>query len=88
MKLFFYPNTTEDRYLPKIKSAIGQLEAEGWIVTVHGKGCFVSGIPQYAVDQHNDRLTAFDRAVAALLQNGTTREELITRLQKEGFLND
>ena len=61
-----------------------QLEAEGWIVTVPGKGCFVSGIPQYALDKHDDLLTAFDRAVAALLQNGTTREELITRLQKEG----
>ena len=30
MKLFFYPNTTEARYLPKIKSAISQLEAKGW----------------------------------------------------------
>lgn len=30
MKLFFYPNTTEDRYLPKIKSAIHQLEDKGW----------------------------------------------------------
>ena len=34
MKLFFYPNTGEDRYLPKIKSAISQLEAKGWECSV------------------------------------------------------
>ena len=79
-ELTINPNTIQRSYR--------QLEAEGWIVTVHGKGCFVSGVPQYAMDQHNDLLTAFDRAVAALLQNGTTREELITRLQKEGFEHD
>ena len=79
-ELSINPNTIQRSYR--------QLEAEGWIATVHGKGCFVSGVPQYALDQHNDLLTAFDRAVAALLQNGTTREELITRLQKEGFTHD
>ena len=76
-ELSINPNTIQRSYR--------QLEAEGWIVTVPGKGCFVSGVPQYAIDQHSDLLTAFDRAVAALLQNGTTREELIARLQKEGF---
>ena len=79
-ELSINPNTIQRSYR--------QLEAEGWIVTIPGKGCFVSGIPQYALDKHDDLLTAFDRAVAALLQNGTTREELITRLQKEGFTND
>ena len=79
-QLSINPNTIQRSYR--------QLEAEGWIVTVHGKGCFVSGVPQYALDKNNDLLTAFDRAVAALLQNGTTREELITRLQKEGFTHD
>ena len=80
LELSINPNTIQRSYR--------QLEAEGWIVTVHGKGCFVSGVPQYALDKNNDLLTAFDRAVAALLQNGTTREELITRLQKEGFTHD
>ena len=79
-ELSINPNTIQRSYR--------QLEAEGWIVTVHGKGCFVSGVPQYTQDKHDDLLTAFARAVAALLQNGTTREELITRLQKEGFSND
>ena len=80
VQLSINPNTIQRSYR--------LLEAEGWIATVHGKGCFVSGVPQYALDQHNDLLTAFDRAVAALLQNGTPREELITRLQKEGFTHD
>ena len=79
-ELSINPNTIQRSYR--------QLEAEGWIVTVPGKGCFVSGVPQYALDKHSELLTAFDRAVAALLQNGTTREELITRLQKEGYFND
>ena len=77
-ELSINPNTIQRSYR--------QLEAEGWIATVHGKGCFVSGIPQSV--QNQDLLAAFDRAVAALLQKGTTREELITRLQKEGFTHD
>ncbi|MBR4421886.1 MAG: NAD(+)/NADH kinase, partial [Erysipelotrichaceae bacterium] len=30
MKLFFYPNTSEDRYLPKTMNAIAVLEAKGY----------------------------------------------------------
>ena len=76
VQLSINPNTIQRSYR--------QLEAEGWIATVPGKGCFVCGIPQYAIDRKQELLTAFDRAVVELVSYGVSREELITRLQKEG----
>ena len=75
VQLSINPNTIQRSYR--------QLEAEGWIATVPGKGCFVCGIPQYAIDKKQELLTAFDRAVVELVAGGVTREELIARLQKE-----
>ena len=75
VQLSINPNTIQRSYR--------QLEAEGWIATVPGKGCFVCGIPQYAIDKKSELLTAFDRAVVELVTAGVTREELIARLQKE-----
>ena len=60
-----------------------QLEALGWITTVPGKGCFVSGLPEYAMEEQKELLRAFDTAAAALLQRGITRQELAERLMKE-----
>ena len=76
VQLSINPNTIQRSYR--------QLEAEGWIATVPGKGCFVCGIPQSAIDRKQELLTAFDRAVVELVSYGVSREELITRLQKEG----
>ena len=70
------PNTIQRSYR--------QLEAEGWIATVPGKGCFVCGVPQSAQDEKNKLLSAFDLAVTNLLSYGVHRSELIERLQKEG----
>ena len=68
------PNTIQRSYR--------QLEAEGWIVTVPGKGCFVSGAEE-AQEQETKRLLAvFDDTAAALLQLGLTRQELLQRLEK------
>ena len=75
VQLSINPNTIQRSYR--------QLEAEGWIATVPGKGCFVCGVPQYAIDKKQELLTAFDRAVVELAAAGVTREELIARLQKE-----
>jgi GntR family transcriptional regulator len=76
VQLSINPNTIQRSYR--------QLEAEGWIATVPGKGCFVCGLPEYSAEQRQELLAAFDKSVAALLQIGATREELIDRIKKEG----
>ena len=68
------PNTIQRSYR--------QLEAEGWIVTVPGKGCFVSGAAEAQEQEVKRLLAAFDDAAAALLQLGLTRQELRQRLEK------
>ena len=76
IQLSINPNTIQRSYR--------QLEAEGWIATVPGKGCFVCGLPEYTMEQRQELLAAFDKSVAALVHVGVTREELTQRLSKEG----
>ena len=75
MQLSINPNTIQRSYR--------QLELEGWIATVPGKGCFVCDIPHSVIDSQTEHLAAFDRTVAVLLSSGFTPEDLIRRLQKE-----
>ena len=77
VQLSINPNTIQRSYR--------LLEAEGWIATVPGKGCFVCGLPEYTEEQCRELLAAFDKSVAALLQMGMTRAELSERIQKEGI---
>ena len=76
VQLSINPNTIQRSYR--------QLEAEGWIATVPGKGCFVSGLPEHSAEERQELLAAFDRAAAALMRIGVTRRELTERLEKEG----
>ena len=76
VQLSINPNTIQRSYR--------QLEAEGWIATVPGKGCFVCGLPEYTEEQRLELLTAFDKSVAALLRMGMSRKELSERILKEG----
>ena len=68
------PNTIQRSYR--------QLEAEGWIVTVPGKGCFVCGAAEAQEQEVKRLLAVFDDTAAALLQLGLTRQELRQRLEK------
>ena len=68
-QLSINPNTIQRSYR--------RLEAEGWIATVPGKGCFVCSVPTGGATQWQD----FDKAVAALLAAGVTTEELLLRLK-------
>ena len=65
-----------------IQRAYRELEAQGWIATVPGKGCFVCGLPSQPSRQ--PLLTVFDDAVASLLSEGVTKEELIQRILQGG----
>ena len=66
-----------------IQRAYRELEAEGWIATVAGKGCFVLQRP--ATDPKTQLLAEFDKAAAALRGLGITEEALIARLKGDDF---
>ncbi len=67
-----------------IQRAYRELEAQGWIATVPGKGCFVCGVPSDADRERQELLNTFDRTAAALLALGIPREELAARLTQGG----
>ena len=77
VQLSINPNTIQRSYR--------QLEALGWIATVPGKGCFVCGLPEYAIEEQKELLAAFDRAAMDLIRSGVSRETLIALLQEGGY---
>ena len=69
------PNTIQRSYR--------QLESEGWIVTVPGKGCFVCTVPSIRQQEKQRLMEIFDSTAAALAHLGVSREELLQRLREE-----
>ena len=67
-----------------IQRAYRELEMEGWIASVPGKGSFVCGIPSGSRMEQTELLETFDKTVQSLLSLGITKEELIERLQQGG----
>ena len=63
-----------------IQRAYRELEMQGWIATVPGKGCFVTGLPGTDLPKETDLLQRFDTLVEALEAQGITKDMLITRL--------
>ena len=63
-----------------IQRAYRELELQGWIATVPGKGCFVckTGTPQQPA------WADFDNAIAQLLAAGIPEDQLIDRIRKGG----
>ena len=79
-ELAINPNTIQRSYR--------QLEMEGWIATVPGKGCFVCGRPNCAAFQEREALLEqFDKLAADLINLGMTREELVAQLMRGGNQN-
>ena len=70
-----------------IQRAYRQLEMEGWIATVPGKGCFVCNDERLAEEEKKRLLAAFDEAAAGLEAFGISRDALIARLRKGGNTN-
>ena len=78
-QLTINPNTIQRSYR--------ELEIQGWVATVPGKGCFVSGVPGVQETQEQKLLRDFDHVTAQLLALGITQEELIRRLSQGGNEN-
>jgi len=68
-----------------IQRAYRELEMEGWVASVPGKGCFVCGVP--AGNRQETGLEEFDKIVAQLLAAGVTRQELAQRILEGGSEN-
>lgn len=63
-----------------IQRAYRELESQGLIATVPGKGCFVSG----SFDDNLELWQAFDTAAARLLSRGVSRQQLLEHLIQGG----
>jgi len=70
-----------------IQRAYRELEVQGWIVSVPGKGCFVTGIPESGSVPQQELLQEFDRITAQLLKNGVSRAVLVERIFEGGEKN-
>ena len=74
------PNTIQRSYR--------QLEADGWIATVPGKGCFVCQTEENARREQEKWYCAFDTATAPLIALGVTKESLTQRIIDMGGKNE
>ena len=63
-----------------IQRAYRELEMEGWIASVPGKGSFVCGIPGSEKGEKDALLKTLEETVQALLQKGMTVEEITRRI--------
>ena len=70
-----------------IQRAYRELEMQGWIASVPGKGCFVCGVPLGARSEQEELMKTLDKTVQSLLNLGLTRQELIAHLMQGGNEN-
>ena len=75
-QLTINPNTIQRSYR--------ELELQGWVATVPGKGCFVAGIPNQQESQEQKLLGEFQKLTAQLLAMGIRRETLMAYIEKGG----
>lgn len=66
-----------------IQRAYRELEFQGWITSVPGKGCFVTGIPGNQ-SQAEPLLESFDKLTRQLLELGVSPDTLKDRIGKGG----
>ena len=76
MELTINPNT--------IQRAYRELEMQGWVASVPGKGSFVCGVPSAMETEEQKLLREFDRTAQRLLQMGIPAEALAARLTQGG----
>ncbi len=69
------PNTIQRSYR--------QLEAEGWIATVPGKGCFVCQAEATQSREQQRLLKQLDETIEGLIALGLSREDIAAHIRKE-----
>ena len=79
MELSINPNT--------IQRAYRELETQGWIASVPGKGSFVCGVPAISKAEQQALLDTFSKTARTLLAMGISRETLIDYLEQGGNQN-
>ena len=67
-----------------IQRAYRELEIQGWVASVPGKGSFVCGVPGGMLTEEQKLMEEFDNIAAKLLALGVSPQELIQRLQQGG----
>lgn len=67
-----------------IQRAYRELEAEGYICSVPGKGSFVADFDAVGSARREELLQRMDETADELLALGTTQEELIRRIRERG----
>ena len=70
------PNTIQRSYR--------ELEQQGWITSLPGKGSFVCEVPKKVEPDRAELMQVLDKTVEQLLQTGLTRQELIRHLMEGG----
>ena len=75
-QLTINPNTIQRSYR--------ELEIQGWVMTVPGKGCFVAGVPSAQETEEQRTLREFDEVVRRLRAMGITVETLTKRITEGG----
>jgi len=67
-----------------IQRAYRELEMQGWVASVAGKGSFVCGVPSGVDQEQQTLLEEFDKITARLQALGITRQALAERLEQGG----
>ena len=75
-QLTINPNTIQRDYR--------ELEMQGWIASVPGKGSFICGVPCGPQREELALMEELDKTVAALLSLGVTRETMVARILQGG----
>ena len=75
-QLTINPNTIQRSYR--------ELELQGWVSTVPGKGCFVCGVPALQDGEEKQLLQEFDKLTRRLLRMGIDPGTLAQRIEKGG----
>ena len=75
-QLTINPNTIQRSYR--------ELELQGWVATVPGKGCFVCGVPAGQESEEKRLLREFDHLTQRLLVLGISPDVLVSRIREGG----
>ncbi len=65
-----------------VQKAYQELERDGIIYTLAGKGCFVSGNKDGQLQRKKQALTSVGEAVTEALNSGCTGEEIVERVRE------